>query len=95
MLLVVVSVLMLTLLTVPFIPLVQVDSQQPLSEVLWQERGLDLLLQVVLIFSGVLGVIDLLAAAHQTQSSKEQEPKVMPDAALPEPNFKPVEKEAA
>ena len=95
MLLVVVSVLILTLLTVPFIPLQEVDAQEPLSDVLWQERGLDLVLQVALIFSGVLGVIDLLGAAHQTQSSKEQEPKVMPDAALPESNFKPVEKEAA
>jgi NADH:ubiquinone oxidoreductase subunit 6 (subunit J) len=95
-LLLVISVLLLTLLTVPFIPLAQVDAQEPLSDVLWQERGLDLILQVVLIFSGVLGVIDLLGAAHQTQSSKEQEPKVMPAAVLPsEPNFKPSEKEAA
>ena len=31
------------------------------SVVLWQERGLDLIVQVVLIFSGVLGLLGLLA----------------------------------
>ena len=33
----------------------------PLAKVLWQERGLDLIVQVVLIFSGVLGLLGLLA----------------------------------
>jgi len=36
-------------------------SNPPLAEVLWQERGLDLIVQVVLIFSGVLGLLGLLA----------------------------------
>jgi NADH:ubiquinone oxidoreductase subunit 6 (subunit J) len=35
-------------------------TDQPLSKVLWQERGLDLIVQVVLIFSGVLGLLGLL-----------------------------------
>jgi len=35
----------------------------PLSEVIWQQRGLDLIVQVVLIFSGVLGLLGLLAEA--------------------------------
>ncbi len=34
-----------------------------LSQVLWQDRGLDVLVQVVLIFSGVLGLLGLLAEA--------------------------------
>lgn len=34
---------------------------QPLSEVLWQARGLDLMVQVALIYSGVLGLLGLLA----------------------------------
>ena len=36
-------------------------TNPPLSEVLWQERGMDLIVQVVLIFSGVLGLLGLLA----------------------------------
>jgi NADH:ubiquinone oxidoreductase subunit 6 (subunit J) len=38
-------------------------TNPPLAEVLWQERGLDLIVQVVLIFSGVLGLLGLLAEA--------------------------------
>jgi NADH:ubiquinone oxidoreductase subunit 6 (subunit J) len=39
-------------------------TNPPLAEVLWQERGLDLIVQVVLIFSGVLGLLGLLAEAN-------------------------------
>jgi NADH:ubiquinone oxidoreductase subunit 6 (subunit J) len=35
-------------------------ANPPLTKVLWQERGLDLIVQVVLIFSGVLGLLGLL-----------------------------------
>jgi NADH:ubiquinone oxidoreductase subunit 6 (subunit J) len=35
-----------------------------LADTLWQERGLDVLLQIVLIFGGVMGVLGLLADAH-------------------------------
>lgn len=35
-----------------------------LPVVLWQDRGLDLMVQVVLIFSGVLGLLGLLAEAR-------------------------------
>jgi NADH:ubiquinone oxidoreductase subunit 6 (subunit J) len=41
-----------------------VPASQPeasLAEVLWQQRGLDVLVQMVLIFSGVLGLLGLLA----------------------------------
>ena len=43
---------------VPSIPAV---AEPPLSVLLWQTRGLDLMVQVVLIFSGVLGLLGLLA----------------------------------
>ncbi|HEX8991312.1 MAG TPA: NADH-quinone oxidoreductase subunit J [Anaerolineales bacterium] len=39
-------------------------AEAPLSVVLWQDRGLDLMVQVVLIFSGVLGLLGLLAEAR-------------------------------
>lgn len=35
--------------------------EQPLQVVIWEERGLDVLVQVVLIFCGVLGLLGLLA----------------------------------
>jgi uncharacterized MnhB-related membrane protein len=38
-------------------------SSAPLADVLWQQRGMDVLVQIVLIFGGVLGVIGLLADA--------------------------------
>jgi len=31
------------------------------AEMLWQQRGLDVLVQIVLIFAGVLGLLGLLA----------------------------------
>ncbi len=45
-------------------------SHQPLAEasftaVFWQERGLDILIQIGLIFAGVLGVLNLLTE-HDT-----------------------------
>lgn len=42
------------------------------SAILWEERYLDLLLQIVLIFSGVLGVIGLLADGKHTPDVEEQ-----------------------
>ena len=43
-------------------PLVSVP-EAPLPVLLWQTRGLDLMVQIVLIFSGVLGLLGLLAEA--------------------------------
>jgi uncharacterized MnhB-related membrane protein len=41
----------------------QVSPEPPLTTVLWNERGLDVLTQIVLIFAGVLGTLGLLAEA--------------------------------
>lgn len=47
----------------PAAPLAAITAtaHESLSVVLWQTRGLDLLVQVALIFSGVLGLLGLLA----------------------------------
>lgn len=37
------------------------STETTLQAVIWQERGLDLLVQMVLIFSGVMGLLGLLA----------------------------------
>lgn len=42
------------------------------SAILWEERYLDLLLQIALVFSGVLGVLGLLADGKHTPDVEEQ-----------------------
>ena len=58
---------------------------------IWQTRGLDVLVQVVLIFSGVLGLLGLLAeekapleypVAEQVASRRERELEAMEEQAL-------------
>lgn len=43
------------------------------SAILWENRYIDFLLQIVLIFAGVLGVIGLLAENAKPNHEKEQE----------------------
>jgi hypothetical protein len=38
-------------------------AEAPIQAVIWEQRQLDLLVQIVLIFSGVLGMLGLLAEA--------------------------------
>ncbi|MBE0698925.1 MAG: DUF4040 domain-containing protein [Anaerolineaceae bacterium] len=53
---------------------VHVEIHQPLgfqfNRVLWENRVLDVLLQIVLIFSGVLGVLGLLAEPHSQAAAE-------------------------
>jgi uncharacterized MnhB-related membrane protein len=56
------AVILLGVLTVPsFLTATGSQVQLGFAEILWQDRSLDLMLQIVLIFAGVLGVIGLLA----------------------------------
>jgi uncharacterized MnhB-related membrane protein len=93
-LLIIVGVVLLTTLTAPFIPVPETIGQQPVSDVLWQARGLDMVLQVALIFSGVLGVIGLLSTTRKA-ASHLQNFVATPDAKSPEPNLNTAEQEAA
>ena len=93
-LLIIIGVVLLTTLTAPFIPLPETSPQEPLSDVLWQERGLDLVLQVALIFSGVLGVIGLLSTTQKAES-RSQDFVAAPPLKKPEPHFNDAVKEAA
>ena len=43
----------------------------PLATVLWSHRGLDVLVQIVLLFSGVLGILGLLSDATAVNHSPE------------------------
>ncbi len=59
------------------------SNQSPVSPdfatTLWQERGLDMLVQVGLIFAGVMGVLGLLAEqkqpVHEPEKAREQRGK--------------------
>jgi NADH:ubiquinone oxidoreductase subunit 6 (subunit J) len=42
-------------------PFATIATEGSMSDMLWRQRGLDVLVQVVLIFSGVLGLLGLLA----------------------------------
>jgi hypothetical protein len=56
---------------IPGLPAIGIDkSPLDFAEVLWRDRQLDTLLQVLLIFAGVLGVIGLLAEG-KPKPSKE------------------------
>lgn len=48
-------------------------SNAALSEQLWQQRGLDVLVQIALIFGGVLGVLGLLADAKPRRADSTEE----------------------
>jgi uncharacterized MnhB-related membrane protein len=65
------AVLLLGWMVLPgFLSMSGIPAEEGLAAVLWQDRNLDLMLQIVLIFAGVLGVIGLLAES-KAQASKE------------------------
>lgn len=68
------------------------SAEAPIQEVIWEQRGLDVLVQVILIFSGVLGVLGLLAeakgpleqpAAEEISAIRERELMALETKALP------------
>jgi len=50
-----------------------VSMDADFRSVLWQERNLDVLLQVLIIFTGVLGMMGLLAEGHKKESHPANE----------------------
>jgi len=68
------SIILLMVLILPGIGVrTSIPIFLPFAEVLWQQRGLDVLLQVALIFSGILGVLGLLAGSEQPDPDAEKE----------------------
>lgn len=73
-------------------PAVPATAEAPIQEVIWEQRGLDVLVQVVLIFSGILGVLGLLAEAkgplqkplaEEVSAIRERELMALESKALP------------
>lgn len=59
--LIILASLLLGWLTLPLTGIVPSMAEPEFASVLWEQRGLDMLVQIVLIFVGVLGVVGLLA----------------------------------
>jgi NADH:ubiquinone oxidoreductase subunit 6 (subunit J) len=75
----------------PFDPHVMTGTEAPFSNILWQQRGLDILVQIVLIFAGVLGLLGLLAEAkapldqsiaEEVAARRESDLKTLEEASL-------------
>jgi len=70
--LIVLSMLLLGWLSLPrFEVALPVSLIQTFAQIHWEQRGLDVLLQVVLIFAGVLGVLGLLAESKEPRTPTE------------------------
>lgn len=82
------ALLLVALLVWFILPVEHLTPPQPdvsFSTMLWERRGLDMLVQIGLIFAGVLGVLGLLAdEVRAVQRQLGEEPKAEP-APQPEP----------
>lgn len=75
--LVLATLILILFFTVPLLSFEPIETQT-LSQNLWQNRELDLLAQIALIFSGVIGVLGLLRTA-ETRRQASSEPLEQPD----------------
>lgn len=76
-LVVILLVILLGWMAFPAVTAAPQAGQPSFGTLLWEQRGLDVLIQVVLIFAGVIGLIGLLSetrAAHQVELSAQAVP---------------------
>jgi NADH:ubiquinone oxidoreductase subunit 6 (subunit J) len=79
-----VSVVLLAFMT--FSSLVSLSlptAEPPFSEMLWQQRGLDMLVQSGLLFAAVVGMLGLLSEAKVPAKEKKTVPAKEPQASQP------------
>lgn len=83
------ALLLVALLVWFILPVEHLTPPQPdtsFSVMLWEERGLDMLVQIGLIFAGVLGVLGLLAdEVREVQRQLGEEPETETAVSQPEP----------
>lgn len=70
--LVILAALLLGGLALPLAEAPQSRAESSFAAVLWQQRGLDVLVQVALIFAGVLGILGVLAERQPTRDERRQ-----------------------
>ena len=83
-----VSIVLLAFMTISsLVSLSLPTAEPPFSDVLWQQRGLDMLVQSGLLFAAVMGMLGLLSEAKvpakEKQAVKAKEPQVSQPAVKP------------
>src|SRR5512135_2913616 len=78
-----VSIVLLGFMTVSSLVSIPATTEPPFSEVLWQQRGLDMLVQSGLLFAAVVGMLGLLAEAKVPAKEKKAVPAKEPAVGQP------------
>ena len=78
-----VSVVLLGFMTISSLVSLPVAAEPPFAEGLWQERGLDMLVQSGLLFAAVVGMLGLLSEAKVPAKEKKAVPAKEPQASQP------------
>lgn len=84
-----VSIILLGFMTLSSLVSLPAAVEAPFSEILWQQRGLDMLVQSGLMFAAIVGMMGLLAEAkvpvHEKQVAKAKAPQLGQPAAKTAP----------
>ena len=75
---------MLAWMCLPALGVRQPGSDHLFPIVLWQQRGLDVLMQIVLIFAGIMGILGLLSEAKPADPSATYRDKIAANDAAHE-----------
>ena len=78
-----VAIVLLAFMTISSLVSLPAAVEPPFSEVLWQQRGLDMLVQSGLLFAAVVGLLALLSEAKVPAKEKQAVPAKEPQAGQP------------
>jgi NADH:ubiquinone oxidoreductase subunit 6 (subunit J) len=78
-----VSIVLLGFMTISSLTTLPATTEPSFSEVLWQQRGLDMLVQSGLLFAAVIGMLGLLGEAKVSVKEKKTVPVKEPQASQP------------
>ena len=78
-----VAIVLLAFMTISSLVSLPAAVEPTFSEVLWQQRGLDMLVQSGLLFAAVVGVLGLLSEAKVPAKEKQAVPAKEPQASQP------------
>jgi NADH:ubiquinone oxidoreductase subunit 6 (subunit J) len=78
-----VSIVLLGFMTVSSLVSLPITTEPSFSDMLWQQRGLDMLVQSGLLFAAVIGMLGLLAEAKVPAKEKKTVPAKEPQTGQP------------
>ena len=78
-----VAIVLLAFMTISSLVSLPAATEPSFSEVLWQQRGLDMLVQSGLLFAAVVGMLALLSEAKVPAKEKQAVPAKEPQASQP------------